>query len=98
MRREVLHSTALVGGESTVPFAAGPAAADLLASNAHRLPQVPRHDPERLVLAHDPLRCGLGELSAPAGPGIAPGLVLVPPHKKSALQPQCLRNARDADL
>src|SRR6516165_9055399 len=78
MRREVLHSTALVGGESAAPFAAGPAAADLLASNANRLPQVPRHDPKRLVLVRDPLRGGLGELSAPAGPGIAPGLLLVP--------------------
>src|SRR6516225_3508358 len=78
MRREVLHSTALVGGESAAPFAAGPAAADLLASNANRLPQVPRHDPKRLVLVRDPLRGGLGELSAPAGAGIAPGLLLVP--------------------
>src|SRR6516164_4884297 len=78
MRREVLHPTALVGGESAAPFAAGPAAADLLASKADRLPQVPRHDPERLVLVPDPLRFGLGELTAPAGPGIAPGLLLVP--------------------
>ncbi len=67
-------ATALLARKPALAIPAAPGAVHLRAPLAHLLPQLLRHDPELLVLPHDPLGLRLLESPTPAGARVSSAL------------------------